>query len=95
MPNMARRQEPATGIIKERRVNRTLRERFEVVKKMLAPLLRQPENRLAAAIYKTFYRILNRLRRLYPQLSPYELEALIASVYHTLTLRRQRRLAAC
>ena len=94
MPNMARRQQPATGIIKERRINRTLRERFEVVKKMLAPLLRQPENRLAAAIYKTFYRILNRLRRLYPQLSPYEQEALIASVFHTLMLRRQR-LATC
>lgn len=93
MIDQARRQAPHTPGIQERRVNRALRERFETVKRMLTPLLRQPEHRLPAVIYKAFYRILQRLRRVYPQLNPYQLEALIASVYHTLMQRRAQRAA--
>lgn len=91
MIEQARRQSPLSSSIKERRINRRLRERFEIVKRMLTPVLRQPEHRLSAVIYKAFYRILQRLRRLYPQLTAYELEALIASVYRTLMLRRAQR----
>lgn len=80
MIEQTRRQPLHTSGIQERRVNRALRERFGIVKRMLTPLLRQSEHRLPAVIYEAFYRILQRLRRVYPQLNPYPLEALIASV---------------
>lgn len=71
----------------ERRRNLRLRKRFDEARNLLEPLLGQdPLKSNGAAMYKA----LRRLQEAYPDLSPVELEALVASVVRALAHRSGR-----
>jgi hypothetical protein len=67
----------------ERRRNQVLRERFDAAETLLKPLLGSPESHNGAA----FFRAMNRLHAVYPDLSPSEIEALVAAVVRSFQSR--------
>ncbi|MFN3593728.1 MAG: hypothetical protein ACK4TK_03470 [Thiobacillaceae bacterium] len=68
----------------ERRKNLRLRNRFEEARRLLEPLLGDaPLQKNGAALY----RALHKLQGAFPELSPMELEALVASVVRALASR--------
>jgi len=60
----------------ERRRNLHLRERFDAAATLLRPLLGTPESQNGAA----FFKAMNRLHTAYPDLTPSDIEALVAAV---------------
>lgn len=68
----------------ERRKNLRLRKRFDEARRLLEPLLGDaPLQKSGTALY----RALHRLQEAFPELSPVELEALVASVVRALASR--------
>jgi len=67
----------------ERRRNQVLRERFNAAETLLRPLLGTPESQNGAA----FFRAMNRLHTAYPDLTPSEIEALVAAVVRSFQSR--------
>lgn len=67
----------------ERRRNQVLRERFDAAETLLRPLLGVPGTQNGAA----FFRAMNRLHTAYPDLSPSEIEALVAAVVRSFQSR--------
>ncbi len=68
----------------ERRRNQVLRERFDAAETLLKPLLGTPESQNGAA----FFRAMNRLHTAYPDLTPSEIEALVAAVVRSFQSRQ-------
>lgn len=67
----------------ERRRNLLLRERFDAAATLLRPLLGKPEAQNGAA----FFKAMNRLHTTYPDLTPSEIEALVAAVVRSFQSR--------
>lgn len=72
--------------VDERRQNPHLRQRFDAAQALLQPVLGKPESHNGTA----FYRAMNQLHAAYPDLSPSEIEALVAAVVRTFQSRANR-----
>jgi len=71
----------------ERRKNLALREHYEAAQTLLKPLLGDVASHNGAS----FYRAMTKLQSTYPDLSPSEIEALVAAVVRTFTQRQHLR----
>ncbi len=80
-------EERALSAPVERRRNLVLRERFEAAQGLLKPVLGDVTTHNGAA----FYRAMTKLQNAYPDLSPSEIEALVAAVVRTFSQRSSHR----
>lgn len=82
-----RTEERVAPVRAERRKNLRLRKRFDEARRLLEPLLGDdPLQNNGTALY----RALHKLQNTFPELSPMELEALVASVVRAISSRNGR-----
>jgi hypothetical protein len=70
----------------ERRLNLSLRNRFDSALALLKPLLSKPESLNGTSLY----RAMSQLQKTYPDLNGSEIEALVAAVVRTLQNRGEK-----
>jgi hypothetical protein len=87
MPVRLAEQPPQPAARPERRRNLRLRKHFDEARDLLEPLLGDDPLQASGT---AFYRALRQLHEAYPDLTPIELEALVASVIRALAHRRAR-----
>lgn len=79
--------QPSAGAARsERRKNLRLRKRFDEARRLLEPLLSDDPLQINGA---ALYRALHKLQGAFPELSPMEVEALVASVVRALASRNK------
>jgi hypothetical protein len=81
-------EERVTPVRVERRKNLRLRKRFDEASRLIEPLLGDAPLRNNGT---ALYRALHKLQEAFPELSPMELEALVASVARAITSRNERK----